>query len=300
MMKKLLLGSLLASSVLLADVTTVLPYIGQINYDNLQGKSLKDSAQFEGIYTSIGNMDYLVEFAYNYIDISYKEDLNIDDLKQHDLTLVYSKYYTKYMFKAGVHYINNNEKEDFRDLGDGFIIIGGLAGYTWFDKDKFTYGADVYYSTYGDAHNDRTILQTTSVSTWQMTPYLTYSKVFSNTTKNDITLKANMIFANDYQDSNYYSFEISDTLSYNNFYTILSYLGGNMKSGVRNAGFTVFNTKDLYKNSFDAKIGYYATPNLSFSLNYMINSYEEYNAATLQLLPEGRSDVTYLSASYSF
>jgi len=299
-MKKLLIGSLLTSGLLLANVTTVLPYAGHISYDDSQTKSLKNSANFEGIYATTGNLDYLLEFAYNYIDIEYKNNLNIDNLKQHDLTLVYSKYYASYMFKAGIHYIDNNEKETFRDLGDGYTVIAGLAGYTWFDKNKFTYGTDVYYSSYNKAHDDTTALTTKNVNVLQFTPYVSYSNVISQTVRNDLTVKANLIFANDYKDSDYYSFEISDTLVYDKFYATVSYLFGNMKSGIRNAGFTVFNTKDLYKNSFDVKLGYYFTPNLSLSLDYTVNRYEEYNAATLQLLPQGRSDVTYISLSYSF
>lgn len=299
-MKKIILCSLITSSVLLAEVSTVLPYAGNISYDKSGEKSLKDSAKFAGIYASTGTLDYLMEFSYNYLDISYKDALNIENLKQHDFTLMYNKYFTNYMFKAGLHYINNNEDETFRDLGSGFVAIAGIEGYNWFNKNKLEYGVDAYYSSYGDAHDDITIDHTTTVSILQFTPFVSYTMVSSEKMSNKLTAKANIISASDYQDSNYLSFEISDTFSYDKFYASLSYLFGDMKSGVRNGGFTVFNTKDLYSSSLDMKIGYNFTPTLSLSASYAINRYEEYNAATLQLLPEGENTIAFLTLRYSF
>ena len=77
-------------------------------------------------------------------------------------------------------------------------------------------------------------------------------------------------------------------------------MGGDMKSGVRDNGFSVYNTKDLYHRSYQAKLGYYFTPKLNISINYTANDYEEYNAATLQLLPEGRNSIVYAAVSYTF
>ena len=299
-MKKIMISSILASSILLAEVTTVLPYAGNISYDKSNTKSLKDSAKFAGMYMSTGTLDYLIEFSYNYLDISYKDTLNIDNLKQHDFTLIYNKYFTNYMFKGGLHYINNNEDETFRDLGSGFIVIAGVGGYNWFNKNKLDYGIDAYYSSYGDAHNDISIARMTTVNVLQFTPYASYTIVSSDKMSNKLCAKANIISAGDYKESNYVSFEIEDTFTYDKFYASLSYLFGDMKSGVRNGGFTVFNTKDLYSSSLDMKVGYHFTPKLSLSANYAINNYEEYNAATLQLLPEGENTIAFLSLSYSF
>ena len=299
-MKKLVLGSLIASAVLYADVATVLPYFGKINYDSAPEKSLKDSANFGGIYTSIGDLGYLLEFSYNYLDIAYKDTLGIENLKQHDLTLIYSKYYTHFMLKGGIHYINNNEQESFRDLGSGFVGIVGLSGYKWDETSKTTGGIDIYYSYYGSAHNDISALSTTTVNLWQFTPYIQYANTITPKLSNSFTLKGNMIRANDYTDSYYFSYEFSDTLTYEGFYVTLGFLGGDMKSGVRDNGFSVYNTKDLYSNTYTAKAGYYFTPNFTINLSYTINDYKEYNAATLQLLPEGRNSIAYASLSYTF
>ncbi len=299
-MKKFILGTLALSAIACADTATVLPYFGTINYDNSAGKSLKDSSKFGGVYTSIGNLDYLLEFSYNYLDTRYKDNVNVSNLIQHDVTLVYSKYNPKYMFKGGIHYINNNENANFRDLGSGIVGILGVEGYTYRAKSKISYGLDVYYSHYGSAHNETTINDTTTISLWQFTPYFSYGKTISADLGNTFTLKANFIDAKDYLDSSYFSYEISDTVTYKGAYLTLGYMGGDMKSGVRDNGFSVYNTKDLYHRSYQAKLGYYFTPKLNISINYTANDYEEYNAATLQLLPEGRNSIVYAAVSYTF
>jgi hypothetical protein len=299
-MKKLLMGTLLISAAAYADVATVLPYYGQVNYDNAPEKSLKDTSKFGGVYTSVGNLGYLFEFAYNYFDTDYKDTVPASNLKQHDLTMVYSKYYPHYMIKGGLHYINNNEKVTFRDLGDGLVGIVGVAGYTIDSTSKTTYGLDIYYSRYSSAHNDTTKTYTTSVDLWQFTPYIEYGHTFSENVGNKVGLKVNMIRANDYKDDSYVSYELSDTLTYKNAYLTLSYMGGDMKSGVRDNGFSVYNTKDLYSDSYSAKLGYNMTKNLNASINYTVNDYQEFNAATLQLLPEGKNTIIYAALSYTF
>ena len=299
-MKTLLFGSILLSATLIADVNTVTPYLGSISYDNSSAKSLKDDAKFAGFYSSSGNLDHLWEFSYNYLDISYKDTLNIDNLKQHDLTLIYNAYQERYMYKIGGHYISNNEDISFRDLGSGFVGIVGVAGYTWFEKNKLTYGLDAYFSFYKDAHNDLNLLNTQNVNVAQATPYLSYNSIVSTESSNTIMLKANIISASDYIDSNYFSFEISDTFFYNKFYATLKYIGGKMKSAVTDSGFIVFNTKDLMKDSYGAKLGYTFQPNISADISYTINNYEEYNAATLQLLPEGSRSIAVFSFNYTF
>ena len=299
-MKKILLGSILVSAVLMADVSTFTPYFGTINYDNSNDKSLKDDAKFGGFYASSGNLDHLWEFSYTYLKIKYKDALNINDLKQNDATVIYGSYYENFMYKLGFHYIDNNEDESFRDLGSGYVGIVGIAGYNWFDKNKLTYGLDTYFSFYRHAHNETSLLNTQHINVSQFTPYITYTNVISLKSSNTFTLKANIISASDYLDSSYFSYEISDTFVYNKFYTTVKYSGGKMKSGVTDGGFTVFNTKDLMKDSYSAKIGYYFKPNLSVDISYTVNHYEEYNADTLQLLPEGRRSIALITVNYTF
>ena len=298
-MKKLILATVVMASAVIADVTTITPYTGVIGYDSSASSSLKDDAKFAGLYTSVGDLNYLFELAYSYTNINYKSATQ-ENLKQHDITMKYGKYYEKYMFNIGVHYINNNEKDTFKDLSDGYIAIVGLDGYTWFGYNKLTYGVDVYYSRYASAHNDTSLAATTTVDVLQFSPKLIHSKVINTNTKNTIVLQANFIKANDYQDSTYTSYEISDTFGYKSFFTTLKYNGGKMRSGVKDGGFTVYNTKDVLRSAYSAKLGYYFTSKIEADVSYTHNNYEEYNAVTLGLLPEGSSAITVVSMSYSF
>ena len=298
-MNKLILASLSIASIAMADVSTITPYAGAIEYDSSTSSSLKDNAKFGGIYTSVGNLNYLFELAYSYTDIKYK-NATLENLQQHDITMKYGKYYKNFTWNAGLHYINNNEKETYRDLGDGYVAIIGLDGYRWFGYDKLTYGVDVYYSRYADAHNDTSLTNTTAIDLWQFTPQIIYSKAININTKNTIALKANFIQANDYKDSSYTSYEIADTLGYKSFFTTLKFNGGEMKSGVKDGGLTVYNTKDLLKNAYSAKLGYYFTQKIEADISYTSNHYEEYDAAYLRLLPEGSSSIAVISMSYSY
>lgn len=298
-MKKLIVASLLSASVIMADTTTVTPYAGTLSYDSSSANSLKDNAKFGGLYTSVGNLDYLFEFAYGYTNVKYKSGA-IENLKQHDITIKYGKYYKSFAWNVGLHYINNNEKGTIKDLSDGYVAMGGINGYMWFGYNKLTYGVDMYYSYYTDAFDDTIGTAQTSVRVIQVSPKIMHSKAINLNTRNTIAFIANFIKASDYQDSSYTSYEISDTLGYKSFYATLKYNGGKMRSGVKDGGFTVYNTKDLLKSAYTAKLGYYFTPKLEADISYTKNNYEEYNAATRLLLPEGSSSIAVISMSYSY
>ena len=298
-MKKLIVASLLITTAVMADVKRVTPYLGSIAYDSSSAKSFKDSAKLIGVYTSIGNLNYLFELDYGYTNINYKSGA-LQNLKQHDITIKYAKYYENFTWNVGLHYINNNEQNTFKDLSDGYIAIMGVGGYKWYGYNKLTYGIDMYYSRYTDAHNDTSLASTTTVDVLQWSPKVMYSKVINVNMKNTVMLQANFIQANDYKDSSYASYEISDTLGYKSFFATLKYNGGKMRSGVKDAGFTVYNTKDLLRNAYSAKLGYYFTPKLEADISYTRNNYEEYDASTLSLLPEGTSSVAVVSLSYSY
>ncbi len=298
-MKKLVLATALAATALIADVKTVTPYVGSLSYDSSSAKSIKDTAKLAGLYTSVGNLNYLLEFAYGYTKINYK-DGTIQDLKQHDITLKYGKFYKNYAWSAGLHYINNNETGAIKDLADGYTAILGLEGYKWYGYNKLTYGVDTYYSYYRNAFNETSRASETKVGLLQVSPKIMHSKAININTRNTIALTANFIKANDYKDSSYTSYEISDTLGYKKFYATLKYNGGKMRSGVKDGGFTVYNTKDLLKNAYTAKLGYYFTPKLEADISYTRNNYQEYDAANLALLPEGTSSIAVVSMSYSY
>jgi len=289
-----MLGSLLADNVMVS------PYVGGLEYDHGLSKSLKSRAKVSGIDTTLGDKTYLLQTSYKYINISYKDSQSLSNLHQHELSLIYNKYDELHMLKIGLHYLNNNEDSSYKDLGSGSVIILGVAGYNWFDKDKLTYGLDAYYSIYLNAHNDVSTTTTQMVDVVQFTPYLSYSRNISESTRNDIDFKINYIAATEYKDDAYFSFEISDTFVYESFYTTLRYFGGDMKSGVIDGGLKVFNTKDLYRNSYQLRVGYYILADVAIDLSAGVNDYKEYDAKNLVLLSSGINTEGYITLSCNF
>ena len=272
-----------------AKVSTIVPYTGYINYNSNQQKSIKDNAIFGGFYASSGTLDYLLEFKYAYLDIKYK-DSTITDLKQHDVFLAYSKYYSKFMLKGGIHYINNN---DNIDLGGGETAILAIGGYNWFGYNKLSYGLEGYYSYYSDGKNESNVKKSVGVA--QATPYISYSKAININTRNIFSLKVNYIYAKDYIKKNYTSFEVLDTLYYKKFYASVKYYDGEMRSGVKDGGMNIYNTLDLMKNGGGIKLGYYIKPRFTIDASYDINNFKEHNLVT-----DGGNSVAVLSLSYSY
>ena len=276
-MKKIILGSLVIVSCF-ADVTTVLPYVATINYDSSVNKSAKDKGMVSGVYASKGNMYYLVELDYAHTDISYK-DSNESNLIQDDFTITYSKYYLKHMVKGGIHHISTSDT----DLGDGDVLMAAVSGYHWKGYDKYSYGVEGYYSYYKD------------VSITQITPNFSYSKAININTRNNIGFKVNYIMADDYSTKDYTSFEVEDTLYYKKIFTTIKAYGGKMKTGVKDSGFTVYNSRDLLKTGYSLKVGYYAKKNLTLSASYSINTFEEDGKTE-----DGSNSVIVATLSYSF
>jgi len=299
-LKKIVIIGLVSLNTLSADVVSLVPYLGAIKYDNSLTKSLKDSGSFIGVQASVNDNEYLLETAYSYKNISYKDSLNIQNLKQHDLSLMITSKCSAYSLKIGAHYINSNEVNSFKDLGTGYIGIAGLEGSNLFDKDKLTYGVEAYYSVYPDAHNETTTAATQFIDIVQFSPYLGYSMVLSSRLRNDAVFKVNAIASTQYKDPGYLSYDFKDTVVYGNLYAILKVFGGEMKSGVKEGGFDVYNTKDLYTGSYEIKAGYYLAPTLAVDFSYAVNYYQEYNAATLKLSPEGYNSVGVVMLSYGY
>jgi len=292
-MKKIILGTALAVSSMFAEVVTVLPYGGIIDYDSDSSKSIKDKATLLGFHASVGTLKYLLEADYSHIATEYK-DSTIDDLSQDDITLAYGKYYDNFMFRIGDHYINTNDKE----LGDGNIIITAIGGYNYDGYDKYSYGVEGYYSTYSDGHDEK--YNKHSINILQFTPYLSFYKYFNKDMTNTVGLKVNYQIASDYVDDSYTSYEISDTFGYKSFFTTLKYYNGEMRTGVKDGGFTVFNTLDLYNDGYDLKLGYYLTPNATISISYGENNYEEFDELSKTMLNEGTNSVTIATFSYTY
>jgi len=292
-MKKVILGSLLVASSIFAEVITVLPYGGVIDYDGSSSKSIKDKATLLGVHASVGTLKYLVEADYSHITTKYK-DSTISDLNQDDITLAYARYFDNFMFRIGDHYISTNDKE----LGDGNIFMTTIGGYIFDGYDKYSYGLEGYYSIYKDGHDE--YFRKKSIKIIQFTPYISFYKYFNKDMTNTVVLKVNYEIANDYVDNSYTSYEISDTFGYKNFFATLKYYDGDMRTGVKDSGFTVFNTLDLFNNGFDVKLGYYLTPKAVLSVSYGENNYKEYDEISVGVLDEGTNSVTMATFSYTF
>ena len=299
-MKYLILLSLLLPMYLQAEVINIIPYAGMMQYDTDSNKSLKDNARFGGLYLSIGTLNYLLEAAYSFTTIEYKNSSVIENLNQHDVYLKYGVYYDNASYKLGLHAIQNSEQETYRDLGSGYIGIVGAEGYNYFSQSKITYGLNVYYSIYPKAHNDVDRNSTALVDIVQITPYLKYGETFDSSMSNIILLRANLQIAKAYEQKRYFSYEAEDTFYYHSIYATLNYMGGEMRSGVLNGGMTVYNSKDLLHDSYNVKLGYYFTPHFTMDVMYGLHFYQEYDALNLKLLEKGTSMSSVVSMGYSF
>ncbi len=267
MSKKIVLMSSLVATSLFGEVTTILPYYGQIDYAT--DGSIKDKGSITGAYMSYGNLNYLVDLDVAYTKIKYKDPALFSDLKQTDITATMAWYYPKYMFKLGLHNISTTDT----DLGDGTTLITTVGGYKYYGYDKLTYGLEGYWSRYGSGTDENGIQK--SINIYQATPYIGYSKAININTRNSVDLKMDYIYASDFNTKSYTSFTLSDTLYYKNFYSVVNGYTGEMKAGVKDSGHTVYNLKDLIKDGYGVKMGYYLKKNLTFDVGYSKNNFQE-------------------------
>lgn len=277
-MKKIILSTLLCFSLAQADVNVIKPYTAVINYDTDSANSLKNKGTLSGAYYSRGNLGYLLEIDASYTQIEYK-DPTTDSIKQSDATIMYSKYYPKYMLKGGLHYLNTSDTV----MGNAMTLIAGISGFKWKYYDKITSGIDLYYTKFA------------SIDVAQISPYFVYSKAININTRNNLAVKLNYIYADSYTQKNYTSIEITDTLLYKRFILTTQAYFGEMKSAVRDGGFTLFNTQDLLKSGYSLKVGYIATKKLSFQLGYSVNNFVEDG-----LTNDTQNSVAVVSATYNF
>ena len=285
---KIILGSLLITTSLLADITSIIPYGAKITYDSNSAKSSKYEGTIGGVYISHGNLGYLVELDISTTDITYKDN-EIAKLKQYDYTISYSKYFPKYFLKGGLHHISTTDT----NLGDGNTLIMAIGGYNWRGYDKYSYGIEGFYTQYKNGHDENNVAKTIKIT--QLSPNFIFSKAININTRNNIYFKINYIIASDYESKQYISYEVADTLYYKKFFINIKAYGGKMKSGVKDGGNTVYNTKDLLKNGYGVKIGYFIKPNLTIDASYGVNTFKEFGKTQ-----DGQNKVAAMSLNYSF
>lgn len=264
-------ATLLLTGSLFGDVVTVTPYGGGIDYDSSSTKTFKDSGIFYGAYASVGNLSYLAEVAYTKTQIKYK-DPTAEDLKQDEFTLAYAHYWSSVMVRIGGHILNSNDAI----LGDGKMGFVSVGGYKYVGYNKYSYGVEGYYSKYKDGRDEKGTPK--SIAITQITPYVSAYNVLSTNVGNLFSLKLNYEHAPDYVKTSYTSYEASDTIYYKKTYLTLKGYTGQMRTAMRDGGFTAISTLDLLNYGYGAQVGYYFTPSVSLALDYNVNDYREYGA----------------------
>ena len=289
-MKKILGITLSMTISLMAEVITMTPYGGVIKYDSDYAKSYKDKASLGGLHTTIGNLNYLVEFDYAHLQTQYKSyNPALADLKQDDISLIYGHYYTTMMYRIGVHYINTTDVQ----LNNGVAVVTTLGGYKWIGYNKLSYGSHGYLSYYKNGHDENYVAK--SITIGQLTPYISYYAPFSYVSSNTFSISVHYQYAPSYLTKEYISFEVSDSLYYKGYFLTLRGYNGKMRSGIKDGGITVFNTLDMMRYGGDMKAGYYFSTSFSANVSYGLNNYKEYGMDEY-----GTNKVALISMSYSF
>ena len=287
MSKKIVLMSSLVATSLFGEVATILPYYANIDYAT--NNSIKDKGTLGGVYMSYGNLNYLVDLDVASTTIDYKDPTLFSTLKQTDVTASYAQYFPTFMYKIGIHNINTTDT----DLGDGNTLITALGGYKYYGYDKLTYGLEGYWTRYGSGHDDNGVAQTINI--YQATPYIGYSKAIDINSRNNLDVKLNYIYASKFNTKDYTSLNVVDTYYYKNFYSAINGYTGRMKAAVQDGGHTVYNLKDLVKNGYGVKFGYYLSKDLNLDVSYNRNNFVENG-----FIDDTSNNIFVTSLRYSF
>lgn len=283
-MKKLVSLGLIAGALFAKEVTTIVPYYAVLDYGN---KSSKDNGNIKGIYFSNGTLNYLFEFAYSKTDIKYKNSAT-PNLIQDEITAIYSNYFVNKSFKIGIH---SNSTTD-TDLQNGNTLIFGASGWKWLGYySKLTFGADFYTSYYANGKDLK--YKTAKVRVNQISPFISYYKAYKSFL-NTITFKLNYEKISAYDES-LTSYELKDNFAKGKFYAEAEIFTGKMRTGIKDNGFTVYNSKDKYKNSYKIKAGYYLKSNLKADISYTYNKFDEFGNQK-----DTTNSVIVATVSYSF
>ena len=292
-MRKIVLLSFLTIATVFGDVTKLVPYYGYMSYSQDINSSIKDNTTLGGIYASVGDLSYLIEANYAYVQTQYKRELGFEDLFQHDMTLTYAKYFKNFMYKFGGHYIYTNDIV----LGNGAVVIASVGGYNFLGYDKLSYGVNGYYSFYLNGRNEENFSFTDSqtISVMQVTPYLSYFHSMGLYMSNLLSFELHYQYAPDYLQQTYLSYGVSDRFYYKKLYLELSAYNGQMRSGVKRGGVAVINSLDLQKYGASLSLGYFFNSSVVMSASYSKNVFLEY--AQTQ---DGSNAIYLATLSYRF
>lgn len=282
-MKKIILLSLITFGALQADVINLSTFGGTINYSS---NSLKDKGYSTGIYFSKGNLSYLFETQYERTNIKYKNNA-FKHLIQNEITMRYSSYYKNAFWRIGLHANSTNDIT----LNNGNTAILGAGYYIYNKNNKLELSSNVYYSLY--ANGTDLNLTKKNIDITQISPELKYTYGSGNF-KSILSLKYNYEISNYSKDKTLNSVEGSLYLGYSNFFLSGSVYSGKMRTGVKNGGFSVINSKDLYKNGYNINTGFYIR-NFNVKVSYGENTFNEFLVAK-----NVKNNLMYVSIGYRF
>ncbi len=256
----------LLQSSLFAEVSVISPSTIYVKSDK---KSFKESGTINSIYMSSGTLSYLIEFAYAHTDIRYKG--STQNLMQDEITMLYSRFFIDHFYKIGFH---TNTTTD-TNLQNGTTFIGGYTRWNWFERDKLSYGVEIYDSYYTNGTDLEE--HSSSINITQLTTHIGYFSPFTYLS-NFISLQFHYENAYSY-DKNLFAYEIKNIIYYKTFTFELDYLGGELQTGVLAGGFSVYNSKDIIQRKFASKIGYQVSSNINLKFSYSSSIIDEYKSA---------------------
>lgn len=264
-MKKTITMLAIGATLALAKTSiTAMPYSAYINYAN----STKDDAYVVGLYSSFYNFPNKLEIGLENINIHYNNGLK--DLDQNDLTAVYTRYIAKnYYAKAGVHYINSDDKP----TDEGIV---GIIGINYYKYLKYNLGLDLYYSKYKNyAPKELKVLQ--------IRPYagINFGKYYSKMGSFYLEAEYNYIKPTDASlfglKNSYNSFGLKLTNYKGKFTTSIDAWTGKKVFAIDHGGFTVYNLGEVYKDGIDASVDYAFRPTTHLKLKYSYAKFVEGN-----------------------
>jgi hypothetical protein len=117
---------------------------------------------------------------------------------------------------------------------------------------------------------------------------------------NTVALKMNYQNASNYVDSTYTSFDLSDTITYQQAFATLQISTGDNRTLVKDSGATVYNTLDLMKDGWSLKAGYRFTQNIVATLSYGENTYREFDETGTTITQDNTNKIAVASLNYSY
>lgn len=285
-MKHKILLFLFSSLLVHAEVSTFIPYYGNLDYGD---EGHRKDGKVYGFYASTGDLSSLLEF--NYLHSTINEKINTSDsLKQDDFTVIYGRYFKSFALKGGLHFISTTDA----DLENGYTLILGASKWHWFGYDKLTYGLDYYYSRYESGTD--LARQANPIAIYQYTPYISYSKSINANASNTLSIKANFESVPAFKsEDSYTSYEIENTFYYKKASLGAGVFNGEMRVGIQDGGMSIFNLKDKQTEGYHVKLGYEINDEFTTDLSYASKSYEEYLSSK-----NTKSSLVVLAIKYTF